>query len=260
MSSHHMEVRPDDIQYDTKIVAFLDILGFKNLIRKATVAAQAKNIIYLLEQALMHSKPREVTAEGTVRMFSDCISISSAPTLEGIGWILWRCIVIQGLLIQNGYLLRGAVTEGKHYESDNIIFSEALVNSYELEKSAVYPRIIVETGVVTRARETNQTDQVCSPAKDLLLQDQDGMIFLDYFRFMEVLSNIHSTGPAPWESEALTPSEFLERHQELIDEGLIECADRPHLLQKYYWMATFQKRNDRFQVPLDILDSCLTWW
>lgn len=258
MPSPHATLKPESINYDTKVVAFLDVLGFKNLIRKAKVADQAANIICSLDYALRHHSP-DAPDSCTVKMFSDCICVSAMPTEEGLDFVLWRCVVMQGLLLENGHLLRGAVTFGRHFQNDSMIFSEGLVNSYELEQSATYPRIIVSEDVARSAKEAPRSVGDLSSASNLLLEDQDGMIFLDYFRYMEFLAYIDRKNrifrPASYqfkdpyytEEDAVTPSEFSECHKTVVERGLKEYVDRPHVLQKYGWMAQFERRADRFQ-------------
>ena len=119
--SDHADVTKEAIQYTTRLVAFLDVLGFKDLIRQAADLAKAVDIVFHLEKSLLHA--RGSSAEVSVRMFSDCISMSSPPTPSGLEVLFWRCIVVQGLLLRHGYLLRGAITEGKHYESDPFLKS-----------------------------------------------------------------------------------------------------------------------------------------
>ena len=156
MPSSHVTLKPSAIKYDTKLVAFLDVLGFKNLIRTAKVASRAAEIICSLDHALRHQSPG-APHSGTVKMFSDCICVSALPTSEGLDFVLWRCVTLQGLLLEKGHLLRGAVTYGRHYESDSMIFSEGLVNSYELEQNAIYPRVIVSAEVARSASEAPST-------------------------------------------------------------------------------------------------------
>lgn len=260
-SGGHADVTHHEIQYETKIVAFLDVLGFKDLIRQAAEPTRAVDIVFHLEKSLLHA--RGSSREVTVRMFSDCISMSSPPTPSGLEALFWHCIVVQGLLLRYGYLLRGAITEGHHYESDRIIFSEALVRSHQLEAAAVYPRVIVEKQLVERASTmVQQLDAPWSPASTLLLQDRDGMFFLDYFRFMEVLAYIDTFRPEPWEGRDLshaeppegfvTPDKFLDIHRALAKEGQAAHANDPRIFQKYAWMGTYQDRPDRFQAPLGI--------
>jgi hypothetical protein len=257
----HSDVSKQKIQYTTRLVAFLDILGFKDLIREAAEPTRAIDIIFHLEKSLLHA--RGSSQEVSVRMFSDCISMSSPPTPSGLEALFWRCIVVQGLLLRYGYLLRGAIMEGHHYESDRIIFSEGLVRSYQSEAAAIYPRVIVAKQIAERAPTTVQhQDAPWSPASTLLLQDRDGMFFLDYFRFMEILAFIDAWKPEPWESADLShaeppegfvmPDEFLEIHHALVKKGQDTHADDPRVFQKYAWMGTYQDRPDRFQAPLRV--------
>lgn len=51
----------------------------------------------------------------------------------------------QFILMDNGILVRGGLSEGLHFSNNIIIFSEGLVKSYDIEsKIAIYPRIVID--------------------------------------------------------------------------------------------------------------------
>lgn len=106
--------------------------------------------------------------------------LAALPTHKGINWLLWRCIFIQGQLLQHGVLVRGGVAMGGHYESHNVMFSQGLLRSYLLEsKLARWPRVIVSEEVVTEASDYGEMDGqpdggIYPPPRELLKQDQDG--------------------------------------------------------------------------------------
>ena len=108
MPGGHVTLEPDDVHYDTRVVAFLDVLGFRNLIRVAKDIARATDIICSLDRALQHNRPPASRPLAPIKMFSDCISVSDSATPDGLDYVLWRCVVLQGLLLERGYLLRGA--------------------------------------------------------------------------------------------------------------------------------------------------------
>jgi len=256
MSHQRSELRPEAVSYTERVVAFLDVLAFTALIRKASNHAQAAATICLLDNALRHRDLPESRPHARLRMFSDCICLSDDASPEGVHFVLWRCVVIQGLLLGSRQLVRGAVTLGRHYENESMIFSEGLVQSYELEKSAVYPRVILSPHVVSLAQNQASSDVTGSPVRELILSDFDGLPFLDYFRFLEILMDMQSRQPAAYESRdlshpeeeetAMSPQEFLERHSQVVQQGLQEWAGEPHVLQKYAWMATLERRADRY--------------
>ncbi len=55
------------------------------------------------------------------------------------------------LLLKYKILIRGAITSGKLYHNNGVLFGEALVNAYNMEKDkACYPRIIYDEALLKR--------------------------------------------------------------------------------------------------------------
>jgi hypothetical protein len=156
------------------------------------------------------------------------------PTHKGINWLLWRCVFIQGQLLEQNLLVRGGVALGGHYQSDNVMFSQGLLRSYLLESTvAQWPRVIVSDEVVRQASDYGQMDGQPDggqypPPRELLKQDQDGCWFVDYFRF----SDHPEVGPA----------RLFAAHKPVIEQGAKEYSKRPDVL-KYFWMAEFHNQS-----------------
>ena len=86
--------------------------------------------------------------------------------------MLYELAFMQSWLSINGIFVRGALSSGPHYENDHIIFSEGLIKAYDHEKSAIYPRIIVDPGLLSC---------ICNDVNaDFLMIAPDGEIFVDY--------------------------------------------------------------------------------
>ncbi|MEK6289221.1 MAG: hypothetical protein AABO57_26200 [Acidobacteriota bacterium] len=222
--------------FEPRIVAFLDVLGFKDLIDRAARDDNATPIIEALEKALTYvgadNKPSG-DFQGQTKMFSDSVIMSGSPTLAGLNWVFWRCIVTQAMFVEYGLLLRGAITQGKHYQSEQLVFSEGVVNSYLLEQRvAKYPRVVVEPSIAKLAQQQGRSFPY-PPPDDLILEDEDGVLFLDYFRYI-------TDGPA----SRVDAVRFPERHREVVEEGARRFAKLPHVLEKYRWMAMYHNRKD----------------
>ena len=129
------------LKYEQRAVVLLDVLGFKDLVWRSegpeagraavTLAAFARRI----EDNKNNNKLR-------ARAFSDSILITAAQ--RDLGRALKRAHELYCWLIQNaGVVSRGAATVGSLYETGDVVFGPALIEAYCLERSALYPRIIL---------------------------------------------------------------------------------------------------------------------
>ncbi len=83
-----------------------------------------------------------------------------------------------------GFLIRGGISIGRLFHSDNFIFGDALIKAYELEsKYAKYPRIILDDEVIEIATKYGEhsPQEEEDYYKELVTRDDDGWLYLDYF-------------------------------------------------------------------------------
>lgn len=99
--------------------------------------------------------------------------------------------------IRNGFLVRGAITVGKLYHTDGVIFGPALVQAFELEKQAKYPRVIVSNEIINSLQKHEAekylfqaivSDEIISiirgNEKKKYQLDNKSQFFVDYFRIV----------------------------------------------------------------------------
>lgn len=132
-------------------IAYLDILGGKNIICNDDKNEHLNKINMIFEDALCESK---IFANDIfVKIFSDNILLA-LPT-EGecrkqnianiIGLV--RNIIYEAA--DYGYLMRGTITEGDFFHNNIIVYGKALVEAVKMEEEyAIYPRVIVQREIV----------------------------------------------------------------------------------------------------------------
>src|ERR1041385_2776088 len=146
------------MNYEYRIVAFVDILAFSEMIKatdtddpKKEDDAQAmldklQEVVKFLQTDISKAISKHDLPSGTkASMFSDTVVVS-IPKAESRGvWRLFQLLKkLQIKLIGNDILLRGGIVHGKLIHQDQLIIGPALVNAYEVEsKSALYPRIVI---------------------------------------------------------------------------------------------------------------------
>ena len=145
----------EDITYETRIVTFLDVLGFKHIISETVKPSEGNPSFSVKQLALIFNKIDAIISDNTdssqCARFSDSIVIiqKSSPKYESNYFNLIRDI--QLLLLREGILVRGAMVKGDIYYNQSgtyfDMFGPAIVRAVELEKQAVYPRVIVDGSV-----------------------------------------------------------------------------------------------------------------
>ena len=220
-----------------RIVAFLDILGFEDIVSKMETDAglydhykDALNLIPKLPESMHIEFPGfpEYVEQAT---FSDCTVLSLERDSFINGTVAETLIIIlSGLfgadLLRKGILLRGGITSGWLYHDRNILFGKGLIKTYQLEKKAArYPRIIV-------------TDDTARRQSRWLKLDHDGLAFINLFRF---LTNHNFVAPEVLQEKRLPEFESYCRDMNIIRENCERELKRKNrelsILANHRWLA-----------------------
>lgn len=180
--------------YQNRYVAFLDVLGFKNMVQQSEYDGQMLNRINM---ALNYtSNVQRESYEGIMSMtdigkqvsvFSDSVVISYEMTKPGSAfYVLMDLIFICNDLLGMGVPVRGGVTVGSLIHESNKCFGPAMVDAYKMEsEQAIYPRILVNPKVIQCGIEfkgrANTEEYERGYLEALISQDDiDNAIYLDF--------------------------------------------------------------------------------
>jgi hypothetical protein len=140
--------------YEDKFVAFVDILGFSDLVRRSEEGGPgAPSVDYVLEltKKLGASKDRDRFAEYgpttcpsaphkaknlnfQVTQISDCVVVSAEVSPAGLINLTHYCFGVSIELLILGHLIRGYITRGKIFHSDAQIIGTGYMRAYEGEQ------------------------------------------------------------------------------------------------------------------------------
>ncbi len=195
----------DNEQYSQYYVAFLDILGFRNLVNNPKVlCGDILKIYKFLDQYndmfFMFSKDGFEDMKNKIKMkiMSDSICIYiEADTPNALWWLVSFCTLFQYnlLVIDPCVFIRGGITHGDMYAKDDTMFGPALTEAYLLEEyNARVPRIIMCKNILDRGR-AEANEQFRKLLDSLVFRDDDAFYALDYFAFLgeTVLPQINTT-------------------------------------------------------------------
>jgi hypothetical protein len=175
--------------------------------------------------------------------FSDTLVVASpveAPDEEeaALGGLILQTAALQLNLIRNNWFLRGGIAVGEMYLRDGLVFGPALIEAFDVERSlAVYPRIVLSKDAAASQRKelVYYAQPAESPENLLLLEDDDGVVFIDY---LSLLLD---------EPEQLDPA-FLMHRKRVLD-GLARHRSDRRVWDKYRWVAEYHNHTCRLLVP-----------
>ena len=218
-----------DIKNTLSVIAFLDILGGKQLIEQ-----NADESLKLVYKSYTEAIKRYKTMVDTkfvlpkINIFSDNITVSFCiddnfnNCFECIMSVILFCIIITAQFWANGLLIRGGITLGYCFSDDFMVWGKALVRAYEIESTiAIYTRIVIDPfaddifDFLTNSKH-----------KKLICRDFDGLYFIDIFymqqhhEFLPFLENlIHDN----------------EKRIDKLDDKNLKERQKLRWLQNYYY-------------------------
>lgn len=216
--------------YKCSIITFVDILGFKKLVKEKS----PKDIIRILSipKEYFNSQPKDKYENIQISTFSDSIIISFKYTEEHAVYNLFLDLMnILIAFIQENIICRGAIVKGEIFHEQNFLFGQGFIDAYELEKKMKYPRIgfskeILDIGCrYPDPKGTNRKEEVF--IKTLCSKDDDDCYFIDYFS--TPVSSVRSV-------TCVNRKDYFLKILGIINKGLSDFD--PCVRDKYVWVKS----------------------
>lgn len=218
-----------DTDYTESYVAFLDIMGMKELVNRPY--AELRNIFNAVESGQALYARIHVAGEGPfisrshlkMTVMSDAIVLSIDAGIDNAFSKLIGCssYLIQQLIhtLDDPVFLRGGIVHGDIYQNGNIVFGPGLVAAYKLENEmANSMRCIVSQDLQEdKAVQEYLKSEGCA----LVVDPDDEMHFIDFVR------------PENREKLAAKVSQVIESNQK-----------NDEVKEKYRWLRRYLKRAD----------------
>ncbi|MCE7065247.1 hypothetical protein [Dyadobacter sp. CY326] len=270
----------DIVDTEPRIVCFLDILGFSDLVNSydedlsSTVLQDIHESFslakkYLLDDTL-NIQDKELIRHLKYQSFSDniCISIpyfdNETDFKLNLGLLLRYVRSFQYLMMIKKFYVRGGISLGSFYSNESIIFSKGLVKAYQLEsQKAIYPRIIIDPEII---HKLNSISVPLSDGDNLyksIVFDWENSAFVNPFGLIEHNSSDNTSSldeTNPYDLSAfrfkagfkiimteIVNSYIGEGHSELdiIKEDILQNIYRyngfGNIATKYIWLLEFIK-------------------
>lgn len=222
------------MDYEDRYVAFIDILGFSELVRRSSSEADLlERLVKVLSeirgyQNSVYKDDSRHLVGLEISSFSDCIVVSAKCSDSGLGFVLGVVIRVYNELFHQGIFIRGAICKGKMIHNENIVLGQGVISAYKLESgTAMYPRIIFDTDVA----EDFLSFESASAIKTLMRKGEDGLWFLHVFdvNFLKVLGLLRGIE----NSQA-----FMALARKEIEEG-ISTHSSLSIKAKNVWLANY---------------------
>lgn len=243
-----MNAKKRNVPYQRSLLTYIDVLGFRDIIRAKTPNDISRSIRIVRESVQPNRFKTSIPElhEDEYINFSDLTIIwtpfSPNGRLQRPGCVhsqILRMVHAQAsLLFDEGILLRGGITVGDVARSYGQLFGPAVVRGYDLEnKVARFPRIVVGEEVLEEMTANpnlwvhdKETDT--RELKDLLHKDFDGEWFVDYLRVIEEELDDRSEYPS-----------YLRRHEEFVEQRLTDYRENSSILPKFKWLREYHNRT-----------------
>lgn len=220
-------------KYKMSVVAFIDILGFTEMIKKS---AESPNDYARIWSALRVMKrwkkdyKKKYSKTISTTMFSDSIVISnnSDNIMNALKNIIEDVMYLQEDLLRHEILCRGGISIGKLYHSKNKMFGPAFLEAYRLEsEEAKYPRIVLSKSAVEKfIKANNNVNNNFSLFNDIqndyLQFDEENpdILYVDYLH------------------------KFITKRNQQIEEFInneLEQQKGNNVISKYQWLMNYWK-------------------
>jgi hypothetical protein len=221
------------VSYEKRIFAFVDILGFADLVKESeNDTTKILRIYQLLDRTkLMAQLPvdhklktlKVDLAKFRSHTFSDTVTMScpyeSFDYFNAI--VAWVIAYQYFMAVEEGAFVRGAIVYGSVYdESKSIVFGPAMINAHHLESTrAKWPRVLIDSSIFDELPD----DKKRRALKEYLQKGYAGTYYLDYLRELFALTCYDKGARLRTPSN---PIELLNAHKTAIEKAVEQTCKR----------------------------------
>lgn len=243
--------------YEQRLCAFVDILGFRELVQRSLNRPALQEQIRRLLREVVLARPVwdrdnpvgliEARLRGTVvadpkaeanrlvseyaaaergSSFSDSLILSATLNDRAVTGLVTSLLFLSRDLAELGKYARGGVCVGLLCHETNLCFGPALIAAYDLEKNdAVYPRIVFSPEACAAIRHVNS--ESVGPLISYLRKDIDGQQFLDFLN------------PAALDLVGPFREDQMRQIRRELDRELTTLKAAPRVREKLVWLARY---------------------
>lgn len=226
-----------------RLIAFIDILGFKELIKDEKCKKDIINLLYNFKKEerelgfkeILHDNQSIYQPIPEISLYSDNIIISLLLDSDShIASISLNVVIMlhytskfQIRALEKGIAIRGAISIGEIYYDSNkrIILGNPLVEAISDEQNlAKYPRVIFSKNFEDFCYKNKLFTREIIPAS-MILRDHDGLYHINFFHFLFKYSPPKN-------------AKSMKKIKNCIEQN-IASSKSLNIKSKWIWMANF---------------------
>lgn len=247
------------LEMKESLVAYVDVLGFRAMVENPSLHPKIEDYLNTIAASVRDQTADRSDIEVGSLVFSDTTILVAEfkSDLDYLCKFLMRVRNFQYACAREGIWLRGAVSVGQlHFDStQGRIVGSALNKAYDMEKLAMYPRIILEPSII---------DRFSMPRREFLakLNDRRGVHESGKHIVFDGYGTAH-LGEFPTDAiflDFLAPLRWGEEKdvQRIYDVLRNACNSRADTYIKYRWLIDYATRvaaNTRFPILMNALQN-----
>lgn len=223
-------------KFEDQFVAFLDVMGFSNLVSRDNLE-QLDRYFYYVNEIL--KKMKEANSKIDFISISDSIIIVAPAGKNGLKQIINTIKEIQITLLKKRILLRGALSYGPVYfdTENNILVGKGYIKAYKLESQALYPRVIIDPYIISlNNQDRTEFIKTYNEGEILIYKNspssliKDDAVFINYAEILYQDNKIHKTVSSVYE---------MIKSNLYADQSIFE----KYIWIKNYYLESLQKTN-----------------
>lgn len=232
----------NNIEYEDRVVAFIDILGFKNIVNNPNNFESIKKVACAIRDEKKDTDRWNKYGD-SVKFLETYFSDSMIISARFRGTVFLDLLTQVGFLMQTitacGFVARGGIAIGKLYHKDGVVFGPALIDAYNIESNiAIYPRILMteetykqgvamDDGINDYATRKEFCDSLVREA--IINELGEKYYYIDY---------LNQQDDFDYDDQWLS---LLSKAKHIIENAFSTIKDK-HVLQKYEWFEMYLKK------------------
>lgn len=244
------------LNYELRIIAFIDILGFKEIVKQSETDTTKIELLFSILEYLKDWETSnrwdlkyleieedaqkkginnfDIRGKSNSTSFSDSIVVSvkvSNDVNEMVSTLIVNLSYIGAILMEKGVLFRGGLTIGNIIHNENgTVFGQGLIDAFLLEtRGAKYPRIILSDKLIKYLNYPLKAKRDRYPYHQYLNRFEDGCVGFHQMIHFQVIES--------WsEMTDENLKESLVNVRKTIINGLDSSFEKPEVFEKYKWL------------------------
>ena len=168
------------IELKSYVVAFIDLLGFSAMVTHDCEIPNGKQkFIESLYECHTETKVlKKYHPNLQLIQFSDSVVFALPYSISNYISLIKIIVDYQYNLLSKGILCRGGMSYGKHFSTEDFLFSNGMIEAYRLEiQVAVAPRVVISRELLNLVEPNIDKDLEKLP----VTKENDGLFFINYF-------------------------------------------------------------------------------